>query len=128
MTLGRFSVLLSVVCVALPFASVFTTGQVSFIALLLIAPIPPLVVYNWFGEYEDWTIGHVLERLQGEPSIAADLDDALRAPLPHVAAKTEDDGAFVLPGVPALQPRPGTSTATPPASARPSPPASTPPR
>ena len=125
MTLGRLSILLTALLVLVPFGAVMVLGQVSMTAWLLVAPVPSLVVYGLLREYEDWTLGHVWERVQGEAPVAADLDRALRPPPSHAAAP--DDGAFILPGVPALPPR-AFAPGPPPAEPAPAPPTSTPPR
>lgn len=104
MTLGRFSILITVVLVAVPFYGAFTTGQAMLTMWILMAPLPSYLVYGVFGEYADWTVGHLVDHLRGEDPVEVDLDAALRPPLP-TPGHVEDDGAYFVPDCPPLDRR-----------------------
>lgn len=99
MTLGRFSILVTVVLVAVPFYGALVTGQAMFTMWILVAPLPSYLAYQ--SDYHDWTLGHLLDHLRGEDPVEVDLDAALRPPLP-TPGLPDDDGAYFVPDCPPL--------------------------
>jgi len=100
MTLGRFSILLTVLLVAVPFVGTLGSGSPMHTSWLLIAPFVPYLAYR--SDYSDWTLGHVLDHFRGEDPVEVDLADALRPPIP--TAPPADNGTFFVPDCPPLAP------------------------
>lgn len=98
MTLGRLATLLTAVVALASLVGFLSTGSLLVACGLLVAPLPSLIVFGACADRSDWTLG---ELLQGPESLVdSSLDEALRPP--PVPGLPEDDGSFVLPGVPAL--------------------------
>lgn len=100
MTLGRIAIVLTMACTVLPLVLFLQSGDLQTGMLLLAAPLPCLVVYGFKREWADWTVGDLRQRRRDHGEVDADLDRALRGPVAPVSL--EDDGAFFVPGCPAL--------------------------
>lgn len=120
MTLGRIATLSSLALAVAALVGFIATGSLAVGLLLLLAPLPAGAVYWWHSDRADWTVWELLHR--GPDDLEADLDDALRSPLPP---PRQNDGDFFVPGVPVLEVPPSFLSAPPPCD--PSPLVSSPP-
>lgn len=112
MTLGHTAALGSLAVLAGSLVGLVATGSLVVGLCALAAPVPALLVYGLHADRADRSLVDVWRGRGGaDPETEAALDAAFRAPTP--TAPPRDDGAFFVPGCPALPAPPGGAARTP---------------
>ena len=111
MTLGHVAALGSLAVLVGALVGFVATGSLVVGLCALAAPVPTLLVYGLHADRADRSLWELWRGRGGaDAETEAALDAAFRAPTP--SAPPCDDGAFFVPGCPALPAPPGGAART----------------